>query len=102
VLHLLLRIWGVRSDLPHTIPAYLYTSVSIPVYAILIYPLDFLKYHVIDKAGTIEILLRPVEYARIQEEVLQEWGRNWASIFNLLGIVVNVWAIVVFVFLSII
>jgi len=102
VLHLLLRIWGVRSDLPHTIPAYFYTSISIPVYAILVYPLDFLKYHVIDKAGTIEILLRPAEYARIQGEVLQVWGRNWAGILNLLQVVVNIWAVVVFVYLSII
>ena len=102
VLHLLLRIWRVRSDLPHTIPAYLYTSISIPVYAILVYPLDFLKYHVIDKAGTIEVLLRPFEYDRVQGQVLQEWGRNWVILFNLLQVVVNIWAVVVFLYLSVI
>jgi hypothetical protein len=103
VLHLTLRALRVRSDLPHTIPCFFYASgVIIPLYAVLIYPSELVKYRVVDRAARIEVLLHPVEYSRIESEVLQQLGRRWEIFLSVSQMVTSIWSIVVFVFLSVI
>ncbi len=103
VLHLTLRALWVPSKLAYTIPCFFYASgVIIALYAILIYPSDLVKYRVVDKAGTIEILLHPVQYSRMKSEVLQQLGRGWEIFQSVSQILTNIWSIVVFVFLSVI
>jgi hypothetical protein len=102
VLHILLRAFGVRSTLVHTAPCFFYTGIEIPPYAFLIYPMYLVKYWVIDKAGTVAILLDRAKYGQIQDEILQRLGRNWQIGLCVSNILVNAWAVVVFIFLSIV
>src|SRR5204863_167919 len=88
------------SDLGHTIPCYFYTCLAIPLTAIPRYPGDFLEYAIIDRAKTVTIILRPADYARLEEEVLREWGKGWQIGIWICGIAITVLATVVFLFLS--
>jgi hypothetical protein len=102
VLHLALRIFRVRSEPMHTIPCFFYAGIGIPLYALLAYPMDILKYHVIDKVGTFAILLEPAQYAQVQTEIMLHSGKIWQIAVQLSNVLVDIWAIVIFGFLSVI
>jgi len=102
VLHVALKVFCVKPKWRQTIPCYFYTSVALPLFALLNYAPDLTKYRVIDKAGSIQVLLRPGEYSQTYAEVVQQSGRGWEILLGVSGLLVSSLSLVVFVFLSVI
>jgi Domain of unknown function (DUF1772) len=100
ILHGLLRVFRVPSNLVWTLPCFIYyVAVVIPIYALLSIPSDLVEYALIGKVGA-GILLRPGELSRMTTDLLNQWGNAFKVAYYVCGIAVTLWSFVGVGFLS--
>lgn len=92
LLHVCLRLLGVRSVLPVTLSIFLYFTAMVPIRTVLGVPDELVDYWTVGKAKDPFVVQHPEKYRAAREDVLAERGSQFRVVLRL-----SVWATNVFV-----